>query len=196
MCGKLQFLRLSRGKLISHGALVVADVVEKKKKIWILLVYGHKSEQHSPRNTLNVWSCWTSQREPDSGQRRGWAHAWLLGSCATAGGCCSDTRQSGEEKKYHKSDYTQFSGFGILNLTNRWSHLGRRCVKSAADRPVAIFAGKMAVFKHCTGSNRERISHWDKTMFHHGETYLVDKSIILIHQDVIRQRAEGCWKTI
>lgn len=53
---------------------------------------------HSPLNRPDVWSYWTSPHGPGSGQRHVWAHAWLLGSCGTAGGCCSDTKRSGGKK--------------------------------------------------------------------------------------------------
>lgn len=61
----------------------------------------------SLQNKQGAWDCWTSPRGPGSGRRRGWARVWPRGSCGTAGGCCSDIRQSEKPGSVVTAELTQ-----------------------------------------------------------------------------------------
>lgn len=119
---------------------------------------------HSPPNRPDVWSYWTSPHGPGSGQRHVWAHAWLLGSCGTAGGCCSDTKRSGG-KNPTQIGSVLIGPHGLQHLCSCVSYLRRGRVKSAADRPVTVLTGKVPIFKHFTASREEKWKHCDALYF-------------------------------
>lgn len=119
--------------------------------------------QDSLLNKQGVCSCWTSPHGPDSGQRREWAHVWRLGSCATAGECCSDTRQSrstGSQwlnmipKKVSKPQKAARPLSGSGNLLAKKRHRSRR---SPSRR--SLHRWNVGHLTRCCGEEKEKRKH-------------------------------------
>lgn len=107
---------------------IVAKELCKKKK-------QKKHHRHNtlPLNKPDACSCWTSPHGPGSGQRRESAHEWPLGSCVTAGGCCSDTKLS-VKKNANLNTYNTVSPFFCYNLQN----LFLTCEEAASKPPLTV----------------------------------------------------------